>query len=136
MTNTQHTLGPWATAARITDNEPRHLEQYIYSVPTGERIDIYLSRANASRIVACVNACEGVESDKIRRLIEDGAHFEAFGRELDRVKAINADLLEALEAIQVIAYAQVDGNKGDMRAALMESIKQARAAIAKARGRE
>ena len=61
---------------------------------------------------------------------------EVFGNQANANLIASApELEETLERIEVIAYAQVDGKKGDMREALLECIRQARAAIAKAEGR-
>lgn len=106
MTNLKHTPGPWEAFEKAEGGYS--IESYVES-GAWATVAHALDPNNAARIVACVNACEGISPEAV------------------------PNLLEALEAIQVIAYAQVDGNKGDMRAALMESIKQARAAIAKAK---
>ena len=57
-------------------------------------------KANARRIVACVNACEGISTDEIEQgriaLIRSGSQGN-IKAEHDRLAALNRELVEALE---------------------------------------
>lgn len=73
----KHTPGPWKTYISERDvNAPLIWSEHdgkINSVAStdGGKEEMQVKRANAARIVACVNACEGIESpEAIRDLIQ------------------------------------------------------------------
>ena len=64
---TQHTPEPWATTqsiayASIRDASGNLIADTCFSSCNG---DVELGEANARRIVACVNACEGIPTDDL-----------------------------------------------------------------------
>ena len=80
--------------------------------------------ANARRIVACVNACEGITTDEIEHgdiaLIRPGSQG-SIKAERDRLASLNRELVEALEALvrEVELVGLLDSPQlGDARAAL------------------
>jgi len=86
------------------------------------------TEANARRIVACVNACEGIATDQLE------AYAEKVGKLLSRAN-MHDELLEALEDLARLAEAAMlranyDGGEYDIEGELAA----ARAAIRKARG--
>lgn len=89
--------------------------------------------ANARRIAACVNACEGVRTEHLENnlpIVElVGRHSEAL-REIEALKADQAELLEALEAL-VNDFGR-DGYGGEFEDGECRVIDMARAAIARA----
>ena len=126
MSNQQHTPGPWVVTddfIRGTDsgNFPNGYE-YVAKVST-EYLDSPIDRknANARRIVACVNSCEGINTDYLE-------HFGATTfNDFKRVKDQRDELLAALEAMF--------GKYGSKNPALDDEVTaQARAAIAKVKG--
>lgn len=56
--------------------------------------------ANAKRIVACVNACEGIDTEILESL---PLGFKEHANENEQLKAINAQMLEALKGVVRIA---------------------------------
>ena len=66
MKKQKHTPGPWHSHKSSTG------DGLIYdrSPYDGGRVVGQASMANAARIVACVNACEGLEPSAVRELIE------------------------------------------------------------------
>jgi hypothetical protein len=77
--NNQHTPGPWTVYKeqmvlgkppknwRPTQSEPEYIvtQTRLYTSPDRET-----ANANAARIVACVNACEGLNPEAVRELLE------------------------------------------------------------------
>lgn len=87
-------------------------------IPEDER------RANARRIVACVNACAGIRIEDLEAV---PLEFGLMGS-LERLQLQNTELLEALKNLHVAAWEQ------GCTALLSDELKAARAAIAKAEG--
>jgi len=84
--NTTHTPEPWRVYAWLNDStfaveyiQPSRVSAFICQMNGSND----KSKANASRIVACVNACAGMEDP---------------ADEIDRLKAERAALLEAIES--------------------------------------
>lgn len=77
--------------------------------------------ANARRIAACVNACQGLSTEDL----EQTGLVSAVGYQMISMKALNAELLEALE------WMVEKSDAGEFHDGAC--MKKARAAIAKAR---
>jgi hypothetical protein len=111
--NTQHTPGPWEVRfnghkqRRIatTSTPNRHIADVVPVTYDYERAEATME-ANAQRIVACVNACEGINPEAV------------------------PELLESLDAL-IMIIDRTNPAWRDMRA-----VEKARAAITKATGRE
>jgi hypothetical protein len=92
------------------------------------------AQANARRIVACVNACEGVETENLERGIikQMGEEWnENHPAELERLRQQNAALVDALTRIR--DHMDMDGYEaGAWKALALEMADVARAAIAEA----
>lgn len=85
---------------------------------------------DARRIVACVNACEGISTENLEEnkpIIELARAYNASLRQRD-------DLLEALKSIE--DYWNQDQNETAMADACWHAINTARAAIARATGEQ
>lgn len=86
--------------------------------------------ANARRLVACWNACEGLSTEKLENIDMLGGtlagRFEAFHARERELMDVRDELLEALKVLHH-RYVQCIGNEGPEALA-------ARAAIAKAEG--
>lgn len=70
-----HTPEPWnidpqGTAIYVTFVDG--YENEILDCWTAGRIDVDMAKANARRIVACVNACKGLETDDIESMVAEG----------------------------------------------------------------
>lgn len=66
----------------------------ITTVPGDFRVAICAEESHARRIVAAVNACEGIDTEILAAL---PLNFKQHAIEFDRIKAQNARLLEALK---------------------------------------
>lgn len=110
---TQHTKGPWQYG------EDGYGNGYDV-VANGRHIVSCAEEANALRIVACVNACEGLDDE----IFERGFTVRGQAMASARVKAQRDELLDALQQIMA-------GISGCEKEAKYEA---ARAAIAKATG--
>lgn len=91
--------------------------------------------ANAARLFACWNACEGME-DPIAEVVslrveldEAKAHAVEAWEDCDRLRATNAELLAALKVVSVNANGKRETGYSDVPWATIDN---ARAAIAKA----
>lgn len=127
-TNAAHTPGPWVVhddpkdgwpmimagglAGRIVANVNPESCQDISSIPAFVRMP---ANANAARIVACVNACEGMADP---------------AAEIAKLRAQNAELLAALTEMVRIW----DGPRERAAVGFAAAVSTARAAIAKAQG--
>lgn len=95
---------------------------------------------NARRITACWNACKGFDTDYLADIAAGRglkAHFESTVKECertldqrDKLKEINAELLEALERIKRTKVVETFGGDGTRYEAWLEAFIDA--AIAKA----
>lgn len=131
MENEQHTPAPW-----VTDNgyisAVRAKSSELIAITVVGNFSVAKMVANAARIAACVNACEGVDNADLthgcyQKLLEK--HVEVCFAKQD-LEAQRDELLEALKnCITAIErtdhYTQVDR---------FEAADKARAAIAKAGG--
>ncbi len=136
MENQEHTPTPW----RISKSGYRYVHgvgevESIYA-PDGTGILAFVFRkenteCNARRIVAAVNACEGIETEMLE-LAGNGiwqqseSRFDAMIAELDGLRQQNAELLEALKGIIEIGKRDMSNPKYD------GYFNAARAAIAEA----
>lgn len=100
----EHTKTPWDcdyeyTSAHIAGGEIIDMEptgMYEVFANGGEDIICIANKANALRIVACVNACEGIETEILEAL---PLNFKQHAIEFEILKAQNARLLEALKEL-------------------------------------
>lgn len=112
-----HTPEPWAiyegeSVHGVLDSTGRHLAEMWL------RKD-WDSLANARRIVACVNACRGIETDLIEQMTAaviagNPVHEALYGaqqltRERDEARAMVRELLEALK--DASDWLESDGNE-------------------------
>ena len=115
-----HTPGPWAvnTAGSASAGQPFKIDEfYVYAPGTQDDVAICSdvidpvtqepSKANARRIVACVNACEGYDSSELELIAKHPSGLRAYS--IETVAAITAqrdDLLKACRrAILALASA-------------------------------
>ena len=126
MSQQKHTPGPYSCGE---DNDGWYLE----SLSAKEQIAYCLSEDDARRISACLNACEGVSTDRLENnlpIVElVGRHSEALC-EIEALKTGQAELLEALEAL-VNDFGR-DGYGVEFEDGECRVIDMARAAIARA----
>ena len=77
----KHTAGPWTVVPNTHHSRDLDLRSYIYSVKNANlyrclaKIEVLHvgeneAEANAHRIVACVNACKGINPEAIPELLE------------------------------------------------------------------
>lgn len=126
-TNTEHTAGPWEVVMTPGNSRPRVVAS-LYVVaecePAGGG-----DHANARRIVACVNACEGIADPQEMR----AAHLALPGvaRNAAELLAQRDELLAALRSLDemVQEWAEENGHSELVNAPEMLA---ARTAIAKA----
>jgi hypothetical protein len=124
--NTKHTPEPWRVST-VSD----------YRVSASDGIGVCITdgvsprRAtnenapNARRIVACVNACEGISTEDLEENKNPGAARSTN----DRLRAINAELLAALQQRMTL---EPSPDMPDRSQGIAEAQFYARAAIAKA----
>jgi hypothetical protein len=112
---TQHTPDPWAVhplnGRVIVDSSGAAIVQLL--LPDGGSLESRpLAKANARRIVACVNACAGMKnpSAEINRMkcavIESVDHYTEVEEQLAKAEQQHAELLSALHDISHIASAK------------------------------
>lgn len=100
MSDIKHTQEPWKAVSN----------KFYWEIhgDTGQIGDVCASNfngtnngeANSRRIVACVNACAGIDTETLESISNHPTHIEqnsAFIAELDRVKAQRDELLAALK---------------------------------------
>lgn len=105
-----------------------------------------VAEANARRIVACVNACAGLPTEPLERLVAGGGRLvaadfivDAMDSQLEQAETQRDDLLKALERLANAAFSR-DVSTGDVssliaaQAELRGATKVARAAIAAVKG--
>lgn len=127
----EHTKGPWAVSySKFSEVRAENGAVIARCVRLTSLANL---EANARRIAACVNACEGVRTEHLENnlpIVElAGRHSEAL-REIEALKADQAELLEALKAL-VNDFGR-DGYGGEFEDGECRVIDTARAAIAKA----
>ena len=100
----EHTKEPWNADVSITDKNGWELPKQIVTISSGEKLIARYStdygefpcdsenEANARRIVACVNACDGYSTEALE---EPGGFMKSFGDALEQ----RDKLLEALRRI-------------------------------------
>lgn len=122
----EHTATPWA----INDVNT----SLVYS----EKTALNLARAfgenkeaNARRIVAAVNACEGIETEILEAgtMGEIGTAIRTMDTENERLRQQNAELVQALKKLSLMA--QTSGGTAGSDKALIDAIEQAASAINK-----
>ena len=72
MSTTKHTPGKWILTPNNTESGDISPFHYI-DAPGGQVLAVKaasLSEANAARIVACVNACEGINPEAVPEMLE------------------------------------------------------------------
>lgn len=112
----QHTQGPWNVSMNEIESATGELIATVIRDQDGH------VKANARRIVACVNACEGIETGMLE------GFSPGFLKSLpDRAYADRQHRDELLEALIAITDESVCTNSA--------IVEQARAAIAKAEGK-
>ena len=132
MSQQKHTPGPYSYGE---DNDGWYLESESVKAKLGhgDQIAYCLSEDDARRISACLNACEGVSTDRLENnlpIVElVGRHSEALC-EIEALKTGQAELLEALEAL-VNDFGR-DGYGVEFEDGECRVIDMARAAIARA----
>jgi hypothetical protein len=124
--NTQHTKAPW----HVTDEGSQIVIQTFSDHPTGTIARIYgtgfLVDANAQRIVACVNACEGINPEAVSDLLKALQCFTEL-----------AAPCMSREAEEGFRYHTAENAYRVELSKIILSVKEAaRAAIAKATGQE
>jgi len=162
--DTKYTPGPWSInsdgeycGARIDGPNGRSVAHAIQRDPhptLGMGIAQDEAIANARRIVACVNACSGSSTDWLDFIVSE-EYSDEFGGpvpfetrhgeilrmslgfmvERDQRKKQRDELLEALEIMIIGACAVGVPHQGE-RKVLQDAVDHARAAIAKATGKE
>jgi hypothetical protein len=128
----KHTAGPWRFDPDSFLPEEWYLDGTITAngklvaaaITTGGLHALKESEANARRIVACVNACEGLP-DKALQYLPD------YAKERDRLAALNRELVEALE--DVLRDRLTQANLHQMPPAMRARLEKARAIPAKCR---
>lgn len=107
----EHTKGPWAV--NFTKFSEVRAENGAVIARCVKLTSLTNLEANARRIVACVNACEGISTEHlinnlpIRELVT--RHSEAL-REIEALKAERAELAGALNALE--AMVEMYGPRG------------------------
>lgn len=95
-------------------------------------------RSNARRIVACVNACAGLETEVLDNIVTLGEtlldRFELRNRQEKEIKAQRDELLAALEGMIEVYGGIRDFDGGSKSGVEPDLIQQCRAAISKAKG--
>lgn len=128
----KHTPGPWKVTGTGTI---RYIDApagngIMQEVAACMRVEYGDMDANARRIVACVNACEGLSTD----LLERFGLASAFGTELLEMEKQRDQLLEALEGMVNMYTAFVNsGDAGHWNPESDKEVITARAAIATAK---
>ena len=127
----EHTKGPWAVSySKFSEVRAENGAVIARCVRLTSLANL---EANARRIAACVNACEGVRTEHLENnlpIVElAGRHSEAL-REIEALKADQAELLEALKAL-VNDFGR-DGYGVEFEDGECRVIDMARAAIARA----
>lgn len=129
---TNHTPEPWhvSTDGYAVSIPRGHGETTVADCFDAGRDEFPATRqANARRIVACVNACEGIGTETLEKERSYVRGHKGLLDERNRLREINAELLAALRKIEV---GHVRAPAGTHRDALNRCKELSRAALAKA----
>lgn len=157
--DTKHTPGPWEAIGNLVRSPmDKSLGGGVMLAECSDRwfqkVNSDEAKANARRIVACVNACSGSSTDWLDFIVSE-EYSDEFGGpvpfetrhgeilrmslgfmvERDQLKKQRDELLEALESMIIGACAVGVPHQGE-RKVLQDAVDHARAAIAKATGKE
>ena len=119
----KYTRGPWKTEREGIHALIRGGDATIVAVR--HRLPADVHEANARRIVACVNACEGISTENL----EDNRPVKWLAQQYNEVVKQRDELLEALQAL-MDDEAPIDEKHWN------DCCDKARAAIAKATGEQ
>ena len=119
----KYTRGPWKTEGEGIHALIRGGDATIVAVR--HRLPADVHEANARRIVACVNACEGISTENL----EDNRPVKWLAQQYNEVVKQRDELLEALQAL-MDDEAPIDEKHWN------DCCDKARAAIAKATGEQ
>ena len=100
---TEHTPEPWATNGTRIESEHSHgwaNDGWIIAGLEGPDAE-----ANARRIVACVNACAGIETELLEILTDNDKTISGLIRSIEKQRD---ELLSAAEAIEIDAEECLD----------------------------
>ena len=135
------TPGPWRIDEYrnfVTPDGPLYLGGVTTPLTLGA--DMRKGWENARRIVACVNACEGISTEQLeswlcmsRPILQSMKELKS---EADREAKQRDDLLEALDGMLQVYGGKYDGEMMPKSSSELELIDMARAAIAKATGEQ
>lgn len=140
----EHTKEPWAVATDSPNEYWKGDGTEVYSDKYGRIAETSINRlspldqcqANARRIVACVNACAGIENKELEavtyaQLLESHRFYEQQCRSL---QSANAELVEALVWLSSAAGDSNDSQYGTLSASWVKEIADAALAKHKASG--
>lgn len=121
----RYTPGPWKIWShpkgfRVGESENKPVAEIF---PT---LFVEKEEANARRIAACWNACEGVSTGELVDIANTGGML-GLREDVARIACQRDELLEALKGLMALSDHRVD---------LRDAAKDARAAIAKATGEQ
>ena len=96
-------------------------------------------KANARRIVACVNACNGMDDAEVSRGLISTNHYSTVVNERNELKATNAELLDAAQEMaylleNILRVGALKSNDLIIAESIRNVLPIHRAAIAKAKG--
>lgn len=114
----QHTQGPWEVVSGTTIEAQDHRGRGIWigTVDSRGANDSFEDKANAARIVACVNACEGIPNEQLER---EGVRRTKLGAlRLERDEAV------AGEATATECYLEVCKQRDELAAALRRLVER------------
>ncbi len=109
------------------------------------------AHADARRLVACWNKCDGIPIEDLEACPDGGLfhladHANQLAIECDSLRAVNAELLEALKPLSLATDEGDDAAQGThyvdkvgvirCKGSFLEAVEKARAAIAKAQGEQ
>jgi hypothetical protein len=120
MMDIEHTKEPWEAVTPCTGECCWHIQQVgndsIFHINNPE-----ISKCDADRIVACVNACASIENNELKnvsyaQLLESHQYYE---RALAQLEADKARLVEALnftnEIFQTSRYSEIKALIAEMK---------------------
>lgn len=112
MTNTKHTPGPWRleadpchfdslttiTGGQRMNEKPHAWPAYQLTVQVGGMASVMEAQANARRIIACVNACDGFSIEEIEgaNLFKDSIESDNL---IDELQAQRDEMLSLLTEV-------------------------------------